>query len=162
MFPSVRIDIKRSWPRLALFLLVWPVIAGPSVKELPVAAAAAAGAFWVSLELLPPGRLSLRAGRIALLVGRLLRGSLVAGFDVAGRALAPRPKLHPGFVACPLTLPEGEARSLFCLLQSLMPGTLPTGAEDDTVHVHALDLSQPVARDFSTQEHLFKRAIGDG
>lgn len=149
-----------SWARLAFFFLFWLMIAGRSVSDIPVGAAAAAAAFWVSLKLLPSGDARVRAGPLFLLVARLLRGSLVAGFDVARRALAPRPDLRPGFVSCPLTLPEGEARNVFCLLQSLMPGTLPTGAEDGKALVHGLDLSQPIAENFAAEERLFKRTIG--
>ncbi|MCW2282731.1 multicomponent Na+:H+ antiporter subunit E [Rhodoblastus acidophilus] len=162
MFSGAPIGILRSFARLGFFLLFWLVIAGWSVKDLPVAVAGAIAATWVSLRLLAPGRISLHAGRFLLLVGRLLRGSFAAGLDVAWRALAPRPRLSPGFVSCAITLPEGERQNLFCLLQSLMPGTLPTGAEGGVVFVHALDVSQPVAEDFSAQERAFNRAIGHG
>ncbi|MCW2272471.1 multicomponent Na+:H+ antiporter subunit E [Rhodoblastus acidophilus] len=162
MFSGAPIDIKYPWGRLACFFVLWLIIAGWSVQELPLAAAAGAGALWVSLKTLPRGRLRVSAGRILVLVGRLLYGSFAAGLDVARRALARRPDLRPGFVSCPLTAPEGEARNLFCLLQSLMPGTLPTGAEDGTAFVHALDISQPIAEEFSAQERLYTRAIGDG
>jgi multicomponent Na+:H+ antiporter subunit E len=162
MFPGAPIDIKHSWGRLAFFFLFWLVIAGWSVKDLPVAAVAAIGAFWGSLMLLPQGKLRFRAGRLFLLVGHLLLGSFAAGLDVARRALTLPPNLRPGFVSCPLTVPEGERQNLFCLLQSLMPGTLPTGAEDGTAFVHALDLGQPIADDLFAQERQFKRAIGDG
>jgi multicomponent Na+:H+ antiporter subunit E len=149
-----------SWPRLAFFFLVWLMVAGWSAWDFPVGAAAAAGASWISLKLLPSGNARVRAGPVFLLVARLLRGSLVAGFDVARRALAPRPDLRPGFVSCPLALPQGAARDVFCLLQSLMPGTLPTGAEEGRALVHGLDLSQPIAENFAAEERLFKRTIG--
>ncbi|WP_298356489.1 Na+/H+ antiporter subunit E [Rhodoblastus sp.] len=149
-----------SWARLAFFFLFWLMVAGWSVRDLPVGAAAAGGALWISLKLSPSGDARVRAGPLFRLVVRLLRGSLVAGFDVARRALAPRPDLRPGFVSCPLTLPEGEARDVFRLLQSLMPGTLPTGVEEGRALVHGLDLSQPIAENFATEERLFKRAAG--
>jgi multicomponent Na+:H+ antiporter subunit E len=143
-----------------LFFLVWLMIAGWSAKDLPVGAVAAAAALWISLKLLPSGSARVQVGPLLLLVARLLRGSLVAGFDVARRALAPRLDLRPGFVSCPLTLPEGEARDVFCLLQSLMPGTLPTGADEGRALVHGLDLSQRIAENFAAEETLFKRATG--
>jgi multicomponent Na+:H+ antiporter subunit E len=149
-----------SWARLASFLLFWLMIAGKSAKDVPVGAVAAVAATWISLKLLPPGGARLRVWPLFLLLARLLRGSLVAGLDVARRALAPRPDLRPGFVSCPLTLPEGEARNVFLLLQSLMPGTLPTGAEDGKALVHGLDLSQPIVESFAAEEARFKRAIG--
>ena len=81
--------------------------------------------------------------------------------DVAWRALTPNMRLKPGFVACPLRLPEGGERNAFCALSSLMPGTLPTGAdEQEALLVHCLDISQPVAANLSAEERLFIRAIG--
>ncbi len=86
---------------------------------------------------------------------------MVSGTDVAWRALNPNLKLKPGFVACPLRLPEGGARSAFCALSSLMPGTLPTGAnERDELLVHCLDVGQPVAANLEAEEGLFIRAFG--
>ena len=42
-----------------------------------------------------------------------------------------------------------------------MPGTLPTGANDeDKLLVHCLDIDQPVAANLSAEERLFIRAIG--
>ncbi len=150
-----------SWARLAFFFLFWLVIAGWSARDIPVGALAAVAALWVSQKLLPSAGARVRAGPLFVLAVRLLRGSLAAGVDVARRALSPRPDLLPGFVACPLTLPQGAARDVFCLLQSLMPGTLPTGAEEGRALVHGLDLSQPIAANFAAEEALFKGAIGD-
>jgi multicomponent Na+:H+ antiporter subunit E len=161
MVPGALIGNRSFWARFAFFACFWLMVAGGSAKDLPVGAAAGAAALWLSLKLLPPGAARIRPLRILRLAARLLWGSLAAGLDVARRALSPRPDLRPGFVACPLALPEGAERNLFCLLQSLMPGTLPTGAEGEVAQVHALDLSQPIAQDFSAQQRLFTRAVGD-
>lgn len=160
MFPGAPRE-NRSLPvRLALFFGLWLVIAGWNAKDLPVGLIAAGGAAWVSLFLLPPGGVQRQIFPLVALFARLLRGSVVAGFDVARRALSPRLDLHPGLVACPVALPDGAVRSAFCLLQSLQPGTLPTGSEDGTAFVHGLDLSQPIAENFEAEEHLFKKALG--
>ncbi len=80
---------------------------------------------------------------------------------MAWRALSPTLKLKPGLVACPLRLPEGGKRSAFCALSSLMPGTLPTGTDEQgALLVHCLDTSQPVAANLSAEERLFIRACG--
>jgi multicomponent Na+:H+ antiporter subunit E len=146
--------------RLALFFALWLIVAGVSVKTLPVGLAAAAGALWISLKLAPPGGLRPDWLALALLLGGTLRGSVVAGFDVARRALSPRLDLNPGVVDCSLTLAPGLARDAFLLHQSLMPGTLPIGAQGQRVPVHALDVSQPVAARLAADEALFKKAIG--
>lgn len=145
--------------RLAFFFALWLMIAGWSVKDLPVGLVAASGATWISLALLPAGGFRPRPAALAALLGRFLRGSAVAGVDVARRALSPRPDLAPGFVGCPLTLPPGLARNAFCLHQSLQPGTLPTGAQADSLLVHGLDIRQPIAANLAFDEALFKEAI---
>jgi len=147
--------------RAALLLTFWLMISGWGPADLPVGLAAVAGATWASLRLLPSKGPRFRLGPLAALVASFLRQSVVSGTDVAWRALNPTLKLKPGFVACPLRLPEGGERSAFCALSSLMPGTLPAGANDeDELLVHCLDVSQPVAANLKAEERLFIRAIG--
>jgi multicomponent Na+:H+ antiporter subunit E len=147
--------------RTALFLVFWLMISGWAPADLPVGLAAVAGATWTSLRLLPPKASRLRPAALAALTASFLRQSVVSGLDVAWRALNPSLKLRSGFVACPLRLPEGGQRSAFCALSSLMPGTLPTGANDkDELLVHCLDVGQPVAANLKAEERLFIRAIG--
>ena len=52
-------------------------------------------------------------------------------------------------------------RKLGHALASLAPGSLPVGADGDTLILHCLDVAQPVARDLAAQETLFMRAQGD-
>jgi len=147
--------------RATVFLVFWLMISGWAPADLPVGLAAVAGATWASLRLLPPKRSRLRLASLAALVASFLRQSGVSGTDVAWRALNPRLQLSPGFVAYPLRLPEGGERSAFCALSSLMPGTLPTGAnERDELLVHCLDVGQPVAANLAAEERLFIQAIG--
>ena len=155
-------DLPRAvaW-RAALFLTFWLMISGWAPADLPVGLAAVAGATWVSLRLAPPKRSRLRLAPLAALAASFLRQSVVSGTDVAWRALNPTLKLKPGFVACPLRLPEGGERTAFCALSSLMPGTLPTGAnEEDELLVHCLDVDQPLAANLEAEERLFIRAVG--
>ena len=57
--------------------------------------------------------------------------------------------------------PPGGKRSAFCALSSLMPGTLPTGTDEQgALLVHCLDMSQPVAANLAAEERLFIRAFG--
>jgi multicomponent Na+:H+ antiporter subunit E len=146
--------------RLALFVLLWLMIAGWSPKDLPVGLAAAGAAVWVSLALLPAGGPRPNLAPLIALTLRFLRGSVVAGVDVARRALSPRLDINPGFIACPLTLADGPARNAFCLQQSLQPGALPTGVEQGNLMVHVLDLGMPAAASLAADEALFKAAAG--
>jgi multicomponent Na+:H+ antiporter subunit E len=147
--------------RATLFLAFWLMISGWAPADLPVGLAAVASATWISLSLLPPGGSRVRFVSLALLVASFLRQSIVSGTDVAWRALNPKLRLRPGFVACPLRLPPGGGRSAFCALSSLMPGTLPTGTDEHgALLVHCLDVGQPVAANLAAEERLFIRAVG--
>jgi len=150
-----------SFGRFIFFMGVWLMIASWKEQDLPVGVAAAALALWISLSLLPSTGLRPRFAPLAKLNLRFLSGSIVAGMDVARRALLPRLDLRPGFVAVPLTLPPGVARNAFLVYQSLQPGTSPTSAEGEVIQVHCLDISQPIAGAIASDEALFKRAIGD-
>ena len=137
------------------------MISGWAPADLPVGAAAVVGATWVSLRFLRPIGPRYRLASIAALVVSFFRQSVVSGMDVAWRALSPNLRLQPGLIACPLSLPAGNKRNAFCALSSLMPGTLPTGTnEQGAVLVHCLDTSQPVAANLAAEEQLFIRAFG--
>ena len=147
--------------RTLLFLAFWLMISGWATRDLPVGITAAGLASWASLTLLPPQGSRLRLAGLAALALDFFRQSVVAGWDVARRALHPRRQLRPGFVACQLRLPPGDARSAFCAFASLLPGTLPTGTDDrGALLVHGLDTTQPIAADLAAQEALFIRTLG--
>lgn len=146
--------------RALAFFAVWLAVAGWQPKDALVGAAAALVAGALSQIFYP--RLWSRIGPRALarLAFNFFKGSIVAGFDVARRSLAPDMRLKPGFVAVPLVIPQGLAQNAFSALSSLQPGTLPTGAEGDQLIVHALDTTQPVAETMLADERLFMRAFG--
>jgi multicomponent Na+:H+ antiporter subunit E len=146
--------------RFVFFMGVWLMIANWKKEDLPVGLIAAALALWISLSLLPPTALRPRLAPLDKLNLRFLSGSIIAGMDVARRALLPRLDLRPGFVAVPVTLPPGAARNAFLVYQSLQPGTSPTSAEGEVLQVHCLDTLQPIAAAIAADEALFKRAIG--
>jgi multicomponent Na+:H+ antiporter subunit E len=146
--------------RFVFFLSVWLMIAGWTEEDLLVGLVASALALWISLSLLPPTVVRPRLAALAKLSVRFLSSSIVAGVDVARRALLPRLDLRPGFVTVPLTLPPGAARNIFLVYQSLQPGTSPTSAEGEMLQVHCLDISQPIAATIVADETLFKKAIG--
>ncbi|MGY8668040.1 Na+/H+ antiporter subunit E [Bradyrhizobium sp. UFLA05-109] len=145
--------------RAALFLCLWLVLAGARPADLPAAAAAVAAATWTSLHLLKPSpsRRSLNAiARLALL---FLYHSVVAGLDVARRALDPRLPLRPGFVAYPTRLSPGMRRNVFTTFTSLLPGTVPSGERNGDILYHCLDVEQPVLADLAAEEAALIRAL---
>ncbi len=142
--------------RSALYLVFWLMISGWASRDLPIGLFAVAAATWTSLRLLPAGRSRLRTKPFAALVRTFAHQSIVSGVDVARQALRPQLQLRPGFVSYRCHLPPGTARSSFCALSSLLPGTLLTGTDaNDMLVVHCLDVEQPIAANLATEEVRF-------
>ena len=121
----------------------------------------AAAAAWASLRLLPPGRARLQPVALGRLVLHFFWQSAIAGADVARRALDPRLPLRPGVVICPTRLAPGAARSAFCTIASLLPGTLPAGSDRrGALLVHCLDVGQDVPTQMAEEEARFLAVLG--
>jgi multicomponent Na+:H+ antiporter subunit E len=164
MKPSVLPGLQSAAAaRLTGFFLLWLMLM-PSAKpaDLAFGAATALAATALSLRLYEPlaGRLHLRA--FVALLPHFIWQSILGGIDVARRTLAPELRLNPGFVACPLDLPEGLARNTFATVTSLMPGTLPCGEDNGVLIYHCLDCTQPVVEQLWAEEEMFGRAISAG
>lgn len=142
------------------FLGLWLVLgAGTGPLDLLVGLLAAALSARASLALLPPSPTRIRPIAALRLAAFTLRGSLLAGIDIARRVFHPRLPLTPGIVAVPLLSPPGAARDGFRLLSSLQPGTLPVGEDaEGRLLLHALDTTLPVAADAHAAEALFLAA----
>lgn len=163
MAASGRISVLGVSARAVVFLAFWLILAGVNAADIPAAAVAVVAAVWASLRLMPPGTLRVSPAGIARLAIGFPLEALVAGIDVARRALAPRLSLRPGFVTCPLRQPPGPAREAFLMYASLLPGTIPCDASDDAaVLEHAVDVSKPVAEQIAREEARFMRAVRDG
>jgi multicomponent Na+:H+ antiporter subunit E len=147
-----------AW-RAAGFICFWLVLAGADLGDLPAAAAAVAAATWTSLHLLEPNASRRSPLAIVQLVLLFLYHSVVAGADVARRALDPRLLLCPGFVAYPTRLAPGMRRNVFTTLTSLLPGTVPTGEENGQLVYHCLDIEQPVVTELAAEEAALVRAL---
>jgi len=154
---------RTLWARGAAYFALWVVLM-PSLKppDLAVGALAAAGAAWVSARLLPPESGSLRFSVLLTLMPHLMWELVLAGIDVARRALAPRVSLNPGFVNCPLGFPPGLARNTFATITSLLPGTVPVGEGYEMLVYHCLDVSQPVIEQLGAEERLLAEALVAG
>lgn len=155
--------VGTSWrsaaSRAAWFLCLWFALAGASVDDAPAAAIAVAAATWTSLALLEPAT-SRRSPRAILQLGCLfLYHSVVAGADVARRALDPRLPLRPGFITYPTRLPRGQRRNVFATLTSLLPGTVPAGEESAQLLYHCLDVEQAVVAELAREEAALVRAL---
>lgn len=153
--------LRGSLARAAGFLGFWLILSGFTLADLVVGSLAAVMATWASLRLLPAGQWSFRPIALARLVLRFLYQSIVAGIDVARRALDPRLPLRPGFVTYPVRFPPGTARNAFTTLTSLLPGTVPAGDDSEHLVYHCLDVDQPVVAQLAAEETALSRAVGD-
>ena len=149
--------------RGAMYLALWVVLL-PSAKptDLGLGLAAALGATWVSLHLLPPAAGRLRFGVMLALLPHFVWESILAGIDVARRALSREMALKPGFVDCPMAFPPGLARNTFTTISSLLPGSVPAGDGDDKVVYHCIDMTQPVVEQLCEEERILARALVAG
>jgi multicomponent Na+:H+ antiporter subunit E len=147
--------------RVAAFFGLWLILAGADSADLPIGIVAAVAATWTSLRLLPPGTSRYSPTSVARVALRFLYQSVVAGADVARRALDPRLPLRPGFVAYPVRFPPGAARNAFTSLTSLLPGTVPAGDENGQLVYHCLDVDQPVVAQLAAEEAALSRALRD-
>jgi len=155
--------MSRNIVRRATGLLVlWLVLIGMDPVHLPVGLAVAAAATAVSFRLRPTSAPRFRALATPGIALRLARQTVVAGIDVAWRALTPVPAVRPGLVSHRLRLPPGAARDTFCALMSLLPGTVPAGLDAcDELLVHCLDVGQPVAAQLTADEARFLASLAE-
>jgi multicomponent Na+:H+ antiporter subunit E len=149
--------------RGAAFLGLWLVLAGADPAGLLFGLPAAALAARASLGLLPPTDDGVRPWPALRLGLGVLRASVIAGIDIARRALDPRLPIRPGLVAVPLGLPPGPGRDGFRLLASLQPGAVPVGLDTEgRLVVHALDSRLPIGAETQEAEACFAAAISRG
>lgn len=137
--------------RLGLFFGIWLLLTEAAADGLVFGAAASAlgaasalaerGASW-PLDLM---------GWLRFLPWFLLR-SLVAGWDVLGRALSPRRPLDPDWLDFETRLVNPAARRLLAGTVSLLPGTLVARLEGARLLVHVLDRRRPVAAELRELE----------
>lgn len=150
-----------SAARAATFFVFWLILYGVKSSALPVGVAAAIMATWASRRLLPPGRTRLRPIALVRLVLRFPLQSIIAGIDVARRALDPRLPLQPGFVVYQSRLPSDPTRNVFCTIMGLLPGTLPSGSDESgNLVIHCLDVSQPVVEQLTAEEAALQQVLG--
>ena len=162
------VDRYRRWLRLrpaafrATFLFgFWLILYGVKSPDFIVGVLAAIAATWASLILLPPGQWHLNPVALSKLFLRFAIQSIVAGIDVARRALDPRMPLRPGFVNYPVRFPPGPTRNTFATLTSLLPGTVPAGYRNGKIVYHCLDINQPVVSQLAAEEAALAQALGN-
>jgi len=152
---------RRAAVRATGFFVLWLALSGDVAADLVPGVAAALLAAFAGLLLLPAGENRIAPLALAHYVLRFLGRSVLAGADVARRALDPRLPLSPGFVSYATGFAPGPARNLFTTLTSLLPGTVPVATDaSGAIVIHCLDTRQPIAAEFAAEEAMLSRAIG--
>lgn len=155
------LPLRPSIVRAICFFAIWAVLAGDGPVDPVPGILAALAAAWIRLRLLPPGGNRLRLLALARFALRFLGQSVVAGADVARRALDPALPLNPGFVRYRVGLRAGPRRNTFTTLTSLLPGTVPAGRDGTgALVIRCLDTRQPVAAQLAAEEAVLVRIIG--
>jgi len=150
------------WRGASFFLLWMLLMQSMKPADLAIGVLASVGATWVSLRLLPPSSGCLRFGKLLALLPHFVWESVLAGVDVARRALSPRMSLSPGFITCPLTFPPGFARNTFATITSNLPGSVATGDAEGELVYHCLDVTAPVVEQLWKEERLLAKALVAG
>lgn len=157
----MRVSARHAIIRGLWFSGLWIILAGVNASDLPAAALAVGMAAWASLVLLPASPAGISIPEVMGLALRLLYQSVIAGLDVAGRAVHPNVPLNPGFVEYEVRLRDKTQRDLFCTMLSLMPGTLPAGSEKHgSLLIHCLDVEQPLLEQVGIEEARLAKALG--
>jgi multicomponent Na+:H+ antiporter subunit E len=149
--------------RGALLFVLWLLLM-PSAKpaDLAVGLVAVLAASLASMRLLPPEAGHLRLGALLGFLPHFLWQSVLAGVDVARRALSPRMPLKPGFIVYRVGFRPGLARNEFASITSLLPGSVPVGDSEDSMVYHCLDLDEPVAEQMAAEERRLQKALVAG
>lgn len=159
--PTRRKRLTALATRAALAAVVWAILvegrADAWLFGLPVVIAATLASLWLR----PPEPLRLRpAASLRALVWFLGR-SLVAGVDVAARALRPRMPLAPGFMTIRTRLKDPAARVLLADALTLLPGTLSAGLQDEAIELHVLDRGAPIEQNVRELEGRIAESFGE-
>ncbi len=120
--------------------LAWFILLGENPAAWIVGAPCIALAAWLSLGRRAPQRMRVSLWGWARLFPYFLRWSLVGGWDVARRVLAPQLAVSPGYMKFRLNIPPGPARTFFVQFIGLLPGTLGAWLDGDDLVVHVLHL----------------------
>jgi multicomponent Na+:H+ antiporter subunit E len=146
--------------RAALLAALWWALTDGRTDAWLVGAPAIAAAALASLVLHGAAPWRLRPLALLRTLGWFLGRSVLAGTDVALRALRPRADIAPGFVVLRTRLAEPAERVLLANALSLLPGTLSVELRGERLELHVLDRAAPVERDMRRLEERIAALTG--
>jgi multicomponent Na+:H+ antiporter subunit E len=124
---------------MLVYVSVWLLLSGADGWAFGLIFALAATVLSLWLRMPFP---RLRLLYLPVFLGFFLMEVLLGAWDVARRALHPGMPLDPAWVTHVLKCTDPGVRLALSAMVGLMPGTLASHMDDDTLHLHVLDQSQ--------------------
>jgi len=154
LFGEHHITWRRLGRRSLELAAIWLILTGGHADAWLPGLAVVVSAALASL-LLPVSRAwRWRLGGLCRFLPFFLLRSLLAGLDVARRALAPDPALRPGLHRYHWQLPEGPARIFFLNTVSLLPGTLSVGLDREGLLIHTINADRDLDGELAKLEKM--------
>jgi multicomponent Na+:H+ antiporter subunit E len=122
------------------------------------------GLLFITLALICSRMCRLQAPAVSLLhlpafLAFFLQKLVIGGVDVAMRTLARRPAIEPLWVEYPLQVSHPTVHLSLSAIVGLLPGTLAARIDNNIMHVHVLDASQPWQHDIARLEQHLARLL---
>ncbi len=156
-----RIDrIVQLLQRVVIFAVLWWVIAEADPDGWLFGVPFVALAVVASLGLTPSRTWRIDPPGALKYAWYFVTQSFLGGIDVALRAIRPSLPLDPMIVRYRMRLAPEHARVLFADTVSLLPGTLSTGFEDDSLTLHVLDCELPIEQSLRDVEERVAGVFG--
>lgn len=146
--------------RAALLAALWWALAEGRAESWWIGVPAIAAGALASLALQGSRPWPMRPLAVLRSLAWFARRSLLAGFDVALRALRARPGLAPGFLVLRSRLRDPAACVLLANALSLLPGTLSVELSGERLELHVLDRAAPVERQMRELEARIADLLG--
>ena len=143
-----------------MFALLWWVVAEADPEGWLFGVPFVALATAASLRLTPSRSWRIRPFGVLRYAIFFVHQSVLGGVDVALRAVRPSMPIDPLLLRYDLRLPSEHARVLFADTVSMLPGTLSTGFEGDTLTLHAIDCRLDIERSLQDVEERVAGIFG--
>ncbi len=154
LFGEHHVTWRRLLRRILELAAIWLILTGGRADSLLPGIVVVIPAAVASLLLPVSHAWSWRLGGLCRFLPFFLWRSLLAGLDVARRALAPDLALHPGLYRYRWRLPPGPARIFFANTVSLLPGTLSVGLDRENLLLHTLDTRRDLDDELVSLEEM--------
>ncbi|MDF1542069.1 MAG: Na+/H+ antiporter subunit E [Anaerosomatales bacterium] len=159
--PRSRIRVlTRPLRRAVVFAAVWWVVAEADPEGWVFGIPFVALATGASLALTPTREWRIRPVGALRYAGYFIQQSVLGGIDVSMRAIKPSLPIDPLILRYRMRLVPEYARVLFADTVSLLPGTLSSGFEDDTMTLHVLDCELDVEQSLRDVEERVADVFG--